>query len=56
LLHDSPSEDLTNRKRRGRVLADQTEMRLILGRHRTLQPEQTVGLEILAQACGFNRC
>ena len=49
-------EDLAHGQRRGRVLADQAEGVLVLGRGRVLDPEQAVGLELAAQARGLDGC
>src|SRR3954468_14206231 len=48
-------EDLADRERRRRMLSDQAEIGLILGRSRIFQPERLVGLEILAEPPGFDR-
>src|SRR3546814_19098429 len=43
------AENLPDRKRRRRMLADQAERLLILRRGRTFDPEGTIRLEILAE-------
>ena len=48
-------EDLAHRQRRGGVLADQPEGRLVLGGRRVLQPEQAIGLQVLAEPPGLDR-
>ncbi len=48
-------EHLADRERRHRVLADQAEVRLVLGRRRVFHPEQVEGLECLAQSRGLDR-
>ena len=48
-------EDLAHRERRRGVLADEAEALLQLRGHRVLQPEQVVGLEVLAEARGLDR-
>src|SRR3546814_9753483 len=48
-------EDLTDRERGHRMLADQAERLLILGGGRILQPEQPIGFERLAQSGRLDR-
>ena len=48
-------EHLADRNRRRRVLADGAERRLVLRRHRILQPEQPRRLEALAEPRRFDR-
>ena len=48
-------EHLADRERRRRVLADQPEALLVLGRRRVLQPEQVVRLERLAEPRRLDR-
>src|SRR5918996_3888 len=48
-------EDLTNGERRGGVLPNQSEARLLFRRCRILEPEQMIWLEALAEPSGFNR-
>ena len=48
-------EDLADRERGRGVLADQTEVGLVLGRHRVLQPERAVRLEVLAEPRRLDR-
>ncbi len=47
---------LADGERRGGVLADAAQRRLVLPRRRVLQPEQVVGLQVLAQARRLNGC
>ena len=49
-------EHLAHGQWRSGVLADQAEIGLVLGRHRILQPEQPVRLEVPAQTRRFDRC
>ena len=48
-------EHLAHGERRHRMLADQAEVRLVLGRRRILHPEQVERLECLAQPRGLDR-